>query len=1460
MSNHDFTLDSSVQVTETEAEMPRAIDLVTQSVGDIQDNKGLASTITTIREITNPDVDTGQHYMNATAQLNMSSTSAVIDSVVGEYNDYYNTIIQDMLVEDSGIATTEEIAAIAGGVQEVLAEQRDLLSGPDKLEVAQALVLNGKANKTAALRNFYDRKVSELTSNLSLPSFAWNIAKTLIPGDFFVDASQLTGGSMFNVVDDLKEMFGGWRSLPAEEQAMMFPKLLEDIERVTDGNPVAAQRLAAIMVDPTKDHDILGEALFDAMDIAGAVSLAFSGANIIKSIARTGAKPKAAITNQQILADSSGQVEEATGVSRTVAAANASPFKFESHGLRTATDDLAEDISKVEASINRKRSEVQDELTQIIERKESLTESALTPTEKELAQERGISTVNELKQSIIEQEGFHMTEAEVVGTSATDFTVGFKLEGRDVVHKFDYTMYDKTGQYNIGESGKTSFNAFERWFLSPLSSIEKLSPGIVGDATRINFAQDSMLIKLQSAATKIYKDLGSPKTPGGIKSRNRVNDILMSGDEALDGAGKVYTLAELDAGILTPKGLVYLNPKEQAAYFASRDYYDGLHFMESQRLSESLRFQGFKTVSMRSGTEQDAFAKVAGRPLDKSSLPKDIINDKNGVVWSSSANKGEGGIVKAGNLDMDRMYREGFTMVRLLEKQKVGEQFVEFAMVKNTDVKNIGLHMINKKTGYIPKESKDGFYFVKQTTSAKINGRMRDSGLTTTVGRFATKIEANKFRDGLASGEFRAPEGTRTTKSAEYTVLHDRELTAAQREREAVNGMGGLFSSSRARHDIVNSLTGETPRRINALEAMERQMGHVARNVPLNQFRMGIQQEWLNTYKNVLADPTDFNSVLTIDKASTEFRAAEGSRTWIRDQMRIPTDAERTWEALTRNMAEWMEGKPVLDSNLVGRETSLRRGVQAMGHKDPFSLMRSATFHPLIGSFNPAQLWMQAQGISMAAAIDPIRAASHTAKYLALRSGIFMKGSGKVRAHGWLEKASGMDKGELSTIIKEINTNGLFKAIKSTADYAASQQSYGFGGAAIRDIADKALVFFREGEMVNRGFGYITARSRWKRKNPGKDISTEEAQKEILNDTLDLILNLNRSARAAWQKGPVGNTTQFWQVNAKFMEAILPKVMGGKSKFTGSEKSRLLLGQLALYGTAGVPLGKWITEEVTHAFGLEPEDISTEASAAITDGFWGFMSNELTGDTLNLGQRGAMLGSITELIDKVLVNRMPIEAVKTLQGASSSIPPRIKRVFDVTLPLMLSPLETEWTLDELLRTISAVGKITSTWNNASKAKMWYDLGQVRDAKGRLMFDIDREGDILLVFAQAMGFNPARLSNIYDVRNSNFSADQEKADKVAALRPIYLDYFTSDMTDKDKINLSLRQKYILGNMNGDSIRAIEKSSSEGIMRGTTEEDKQILKAMERHLQTGSTTTGLDGILFNPEVGKAVRGNK
>ena len=71
---------------------------------------------------------------------------------------------------------------------------------------------------------------------------------------------------------------------------------------------------------------------------------------------------------------------------------------------------------------------------------------------------------------------------------------------------------------------------------------------------------------------------------------------------------------------------------------------------------------------------------------------------------------------------------------------------------------------------------------------------------------------------------------------------------------------------------------------------------------------------------------------------------------------------------------------------------------------------------------------------------------------------------------------SGKESDELWEDYMTWRKSGLQESIKATADYAASSQNFGFGLNAIKSVADKGLVFYREGEMFTRGIAFSIAK------------------------------------------------------------------------------------------------------------------------------------------------------------------------------------------------------------------------------------------------------------------------------------------------------------------------------------------------------------------------------------------------
>src|SRR5690606_41394174 len=74
----------------------------------------------------------------------------------------------------------------------------------------------------------------------------------------------------------------------------------------------------------------------------------------------------------------------------------------------------------------------------------------------------------------------------------------------------------------------------------------------------------------------------------------------------------------------------------------------------------------------------------------------------------------------------------------------------------------------------------------------------------------------------------------------------------------------------------------------------------------------------------------------------------------------------------------------------------------------------------------------------------------------------------------------------LPILLSEVERTGLFDSLKTTADYNASINGISLTGSAVRRLADAGLFFFREGEQMTRGYGYLLARDLFMKGKPDR--------------------------------------------------------------------------------------------------------------------------------------------------------------------------------------------------------------------------------------------------------------------------------------------------------------------------------------------------------------------------------------
>jgi len=540
------------------------------------------------------------------------------------------------------------------------------------------------------------------------------------------------------------------------------------------------------------------------------------------------------------------------------------------------------------------------------------------------------------------------------------------------------------------------------------------------------------------------------------------------------------------------------------------------------------------------------------------------------------------------------------------------------------------------------------------------------------------------------------------------------------------------------------------------------------------------------------------------------------------------------FDSMARHLAETME-KTFLDKDfkipLLGT-TNPRKSIMNLRHTDPFSMARTATFHPLLGFFNASQLLVQSQGAAIAFATAPLSAPKRMAEYMYLRS-IVDVGAHSLRSQSAVRKAmakaAGIPESEAIEIAEQFLKTGLSSSIKLSADMGATLSANTAHFKGLKTIADKGLVFYREGELVTRGYSFLQARANWLAKNAGKKID-DPALKEIIDETYRLMMNMSRANRAEWQKGALSVPTQFTQVYWKFIGNLTGR------QWSKGEKAKILGMQLALFGTAGVPAATYLANGAANLAGYAPGDIPEDYSDLVTRGFQGFIS-DFTGVDNDFASRMAYMGNNDTIITKMFDGETPMS--EALFGAFGSVFGRSVDAIKKLAPLVGNPFMDNSTMDlnSLNTALSGIAKITSTWNNIQKVQAGVQMNRFFSSKGKYVASADEINPQTLVF-KALGFEARVISDHYKRKEfitSSKKRRQKVTEEIVSLYHAYLGNIDSEDPEALATNFRNMKKIILAmngfHYEGNDWNIIKKMVGEKISQAKDDRTKSITENIE-----------------------------
>lgn len=1241
------------------------------------------------------------------------------DSVMGDARElFYQSAVEiGVKAEDAlaGLAQVEAVEEAGKGREDFPIRQYvQAIADPD---------LSQEDRETLATGLYLQDKLNEMTQGISGWDTARDIGLSVLigPKDLF-DTWQATGAVSPWEQEQQYRKFAAWfQELPNEQKIEMFPAIQEYlVDAMPEGR--AAEFLQGL-IDPAKVAGVGDDlSIFGTIDAAllgaGTVAAAFKLRkllNPVKAASRAGDTERASETNLALM-ESPG-AGDSLDLDDWQVNTNALPFLGEN-----LDDAVASELSPaVHERIFQFRDRMKQSFSDLADAKTFSREGFLDEADRGKAERRLYDEYQEyVKNNFASQD--KIANLDIVDTAEGqkfNFTVT-NPDGTEAKHTY-------TGTFSHDDIGFWTSSPRDSVFFSELATANKTDfMSTVKAAIRL----DNTAASIAGQLRKTIKDASKPIK--GFKGKPRkqkvdeVDQILITGDDM----DKEFTPRELRAGVNGIK----LDEDQIEYYYNMRGVMNGLGILRNMDSRRAMSARGVKNINVNDTTN------FFGTPIDDAAAATARVK---GIqkVWKFGE---DGGVaMEVNSLKMADEYADGYRLVRLEQDEILGGQRFQHVLAKTDGMSELPAVVLDLKKGYIPRLNPNATYFVQKFTKSKLDGM--DDVTRKAIRSFDNKADADAF----ASRQF-AEAGDE--EGVSFHVVSDGELEAFKAGDSGMTQTGGLVYSPRARNPIPhNDGDTSTVPRTSALEAVELYLENTKNYMSRNDWRMGLRRKWENTAKFKL------NKTVTFEEGEN-IANKELNTLWkkINEYSGFMDKSERAWEETVKSAFEWSIQK-------FGRNR-ISDFILTQRQKDPLARLRGATFHTLLGFYNPVQLWVQAQGIAVAASMNlfqpkVLQRLFRQQGMLTMVQHVNFDDSPEILRK--MAKSFGYKDVDEMKQMKELwDKSGLYDSVLSSADVEAAARGFPTTRNGVKRFFDQGLMFFRAGELFNRRLAFLTAIDELG--GAAKVRSSDKLLKEALDRTNGLILNLGKANRASWQKGFLSIPTQFMQIQAKTMESVL----GMNGVFTKTESAKMLMAQMGLYGAAGVFGGQWALRAGADMMGIDQVDVNNmnpSALKAVTGGFTDWFAYQM-GANIVASDRGALLNGMDQTMLSLFTEEM--SAFQWLAGPSAVGPERVWTKFWQVAAMFPVPQDingnVSFEAQDITDTLQfigtgGIGLATSpfaTTNQVHKYMLMNDLGQIRDKNGNIVAAPVGGFNWQTEWAALIGFKPELLQRKFDLSEIN----------------------------------------------------------------------------------------------------------
>ena len=641
----------------------------------------------------------------------------------------------------------------------------------------------------------------------------------------------------------------------------------------------------------------------------------------------------------------------------------------------------------------------------------------------------------------------------------------------------------------------------------------------------------------------------------------------------------------------------------------TKSFNDTLYDINNERLYRDWSSQGFKTIRGR-----DTKAMWHGKPLGREQLSGKF----DGTGYIQLYNPATGKIERLSTKDLDDLYVKGGQILKTEQDITVGSKSYSNLVLHTPDNKGFILTKLSSfplkyLDWYTPRMYKDPYYIEKIIKNATVNGVKTEKRQVVKVA--ATKKQAEKYAARLSSKDT----------SVEYKVMDDFRLSekdTTARDRELMQVEGRLFFDERAQQRLYN-IDDTIAEIYSPIEMITRSSQMLARQTSTEELVKSMKTSWGESFGKEFAINIDtmansavrgqLNEVIKSGSREAKTKAIQAKEVW---------DYINLMEGITSAGSRGFRRAAIDASEYLLNTFGPNRVTKYLGRKaekiSPIEGLKSLAFLDFIVSRPARQLILQGSQHMFLGALDPAYIGRWQLHSTLLLQGAKRRGAelmaGKKVTSAMLQrnaKLMGLTEKEYGILLKEFDNSGIVQAI-NIHSFAGDQRALRdlptdkFGdvlqkisrtatAAPVRETAQK--VGFDLGEQYNVSASYMMALRQYRKEKGIKNLEHMVADdwRAVTAKASNYALAMNRANSAKFQYGPISVTAQFLSFTHKtfltMVRAGLRPIGGqyipglrkldkaiqkvGNKAFTPEEASRLVWGQMLMFGGAG--------------FGMKPE-------------------------------------------------------------------------------------------------------------------------------------------------------------------------------------------------------------------------------------------------------------------------------